>query len=252
MEIRTFVIGSRRWRSSAIFHQLTTAHVREVVDNVYRSDSRRVLSTLVKLIGDVNLAEDALHDAFKAALEKWPQHGIPANPRAWLVSAGRFKAIDHLRRQARFSANLRFENEGFDSSWDESGVVDERLRLLLTCCHPAASPEGRAALILREVCGLTTDEIARAFQTSRATVAQRIVRAKAKIRAAHRPQTKVSRTSLLDFTDRLDTVLPVIHLIFKAGRETIASKSSSHPDLAVLAVRLRSWLFESLPEPGMA
>src|SRR5437879_12458154 len=161
-----------------------------MVDAVYRSDSRRVLATLIRLLGDFDLAEEALHDAFTAAIERWPRDGVPANPRAWLVSAGRFKAIDALRRRARFDASQekiaeQLEPESNDAAArDDEGVEDDRLRLIFTCCHPALPPEARVALTLREVCGLTTEEIARAFLTTTPTLAQRIVRAKAKIRDA--------------------------------------------------------------------
>src|SRR5574342_1350116 len=167
--------------------------VREMVDAVYRSESRRVLATLIRLLGDFDVAEEALHDAFRAALEQWPKDGVPANPRAWLVSAGRFKAIDAMRRRARFDALQAelAEHLGAGTSdpleWDDEGVADDQLRLIFTCCHPALSPEARMALTLREVCGLTTEEIARAFLTTPSTLAQRIVRAKVKIRDAHIP-----------------------------------------------------------------
>src|SRR5690606_13446752 len=160
---------------------------RAAVDAVYRSESRRVFATLVRMLGDFDAAEEALHDAFRAALEQWPKDGVPANPRAWLVSAGRFKAIDTLRRRARFDASLAALAEQLDHSAqdaaevDEEGVEDDRLRLIFTCCHPALSPEARVALTLREICGLTTEEIARAFLVPPSTLAQRIVRAKAKI-----------------------------------------------------------------------
>src|SRR6187402_135180 len=167
--------------------------VRESLDSIYRAESGRILATLIRLLGDFDLAEDAVHDAFAAALERWPQDGVPENPRAWMVSTGRFKAIDALRRRARFDASQeriaeQLENASGDGSagTDES-VSDDSLRLIFTCCHPALAPEARVALTLREVCGLTTEEIARAFLTSAPTVAQRIVRAKAKIRDARIP-----------------------------------------------------------------
>src|SRR6184192_1438534 len=165
-----------------------------MVDAVYRSDSRRVLATLIRLLGDFDLAEEALHDAFTAAIERWPHDGVPANPRAWLVSAGRFKAVDAMRRRARFDASLSALAERLDANTNGAaeagegeGIQDDRLRLIFTCCHPALPPEGRIALTLREVCGLTTEEIARAFLSAPPTVAQRIVRAKAKIRDAGIP-----------------------------------------------------------------
>jgi RNA polymerase sigma-70 factor (ECF subfamily) len=167
--------------------------VREGVDALYRSESRRILATLIRLLGDFDLAEDALHDAFRAALEQWPKEGVPANPRAWLVSAGRFKAIDSMRRRARFDASQAAlaEQLGTDAreapDWNDETIEDDRLRLIFTCCHPALAPEARTALTLREVCGLTTEEIARAFIAVPSTLAQRIVRAKAKIRDGRIP-----------------------------------------------------------------
>src|SRR5881628_2755817 len=184
-------------------------HARHTVDAVYRSDSRRVLATLIRLLGDFDVAEEALHDAFRAALEQWPRDGVPSNPRAWLVSAGRFKAIDGVRRRARFDA-LDDVGEKADvavadtAAWaDEEGVEDDQLRLIFTCCHPALAPDAQIALTLREVCGLTTEEIALAFLTPAPTLAQRIVRAKAKIRDARIPYEIPSRG---DLPARLDSV----------------------------------------------
>src|SRR5437762_590078 len=192
-----------------------------MVDAVYRSDSRRVLATLIRLLGDFDLAEEALHDAFTAAVERWPRDGVPANPRAWLVSAGRFKAIDAMRRRARFDASLgelaeRFGTVTSDAAAgiDDEGIEDDRLRLIFTCCHPALPSEARLALTLREVCGLTTEEIARAFLTAAPTVAQRIVRAKAKIKSTGIPYEMPSRSEL---PERLETVLQVIYLVFNEG-----------------------------------
>ena len=172
----------------------TNAQLRSQVESIYRSESRRVFATLVRVLGDFDVAEEALHDAFASAIEQWPRDGIPDNPRAWLVSAGRFKAIDAMRRSARFDASLATLAERLDAktrdateTLDGEGIQDDRLRLIFTCCHPALPPEGRIALTLREVCGLTTEEIARAFLTAPATLAQRIVRAKAKIKDAHIP-----------------------------------------------------------------
>jgi RNA polymerase sigma-70 factor (ECF subfamily) len=226
--------------------------VREMVDTVYRSESRRVLATLIRLLGDFDLAEDALHDAFRAALEQWPKDGMPANPRAWLVSAGRFKAIDSMRRRARFDA-LQTEltewlaTEANDEvELDDESVADDQLRLIFTCCHPALSPEARMALTLREVCSLTTEEIARAFLTTPSTLAQRIVRAKAKIRDAHIPYQIPSRA---DLPDRLDTALHVIYLVFNEGYSASSGDSLTRPDLSREAIRLGRLLVELLPVP---
>jgi RNA polymerase sigma-70 factor (ECF subfamily) len=216
--------------------------VRETVDAIYRSESRRILATLIRLLADFDLAEDALHDAFRAALEQWPTEGVPANPRAWLVSTGRFKAIDALRRRARRD-DLEIEPSDAGVSDDES-VEDDRLRLIFTCCHPALPPEARIALTLREVCGLTTEEIARAFLTTPATLAQRIVRAKAKIRDARIPYQVPSPE---DLAARLETVLQVVYLVFNEGYSTLA-----RPDLAGEAIRLGRLLLELLPEPEVA
>ncbi len=226
--------------------------VRERVDAVYRSDSRRVLATLIRLLGDFDLAEEALHDAFTAAVEQWPRDGAPASPRAWLVSTGRFKAIDSMRRRARFDASLtefaeRLEADTLDPpGWDDEGVEDDRLRLIFTCCHPALPPDAQVALTLREVCGLTTEEIARAFLTAPPTVAQRIVRAKRKIRDARIPYQVPSGT---DLPDRLDTVLRVVYLVFNEGYSASVGGSLTRPDLSGEAIRLGRLLIELLPEP---
>ncbi|HEY1337218.1 MAG TPA: RNA polymerase sigma factor, partial [Bryobacteraceae bacterium] len=226
--------------------------VRERVDDVYRSASRHVLATLIRLLGDFDRAEEALHDAFTSALEQWPRDGVPANPRAWLVSAGRFKAIDALRRRARFDASLAVLAERLDADsrsaaeQDDEGVEDDRLRLIFTCCHPALPPDARVALTLREVCGLTTEEIARAFLASVPTVAQRIVRAKAKIKGAGIPYQVPSRA---DLPDRLDTVLQVIYLVFNEGYSASSGAALTRPDLSGEAIRLGRLLLELLPEP---
>jgi RNA polymerase sigma-70 factor (ECF subfamily) len=237
---------------SGLMDENTSEQVREMVDAVYRSESRRVLATLIRLLGDFDLAEDALHDAFRAALEQWSRDGVPANPRAWLVSAGRFKAIDAIRRRARFDALQAELAEQLDaetrdaSGWDDESVVDDQLRLIFTCCHPALPPEARMALTLREVCGLTTEEIARAFLTTPSTLAQRIVRAKAKIRDARIPYQVPSRAEL---PDRLDTVLHVIYLVFNEGYSASSGESLTRPDISGEAIRLGRLLVELLPEP---
>jgi RNA polymerase sigma-70 factor, ECF subfamily len=228
-----------------------TDPVRETVNAVYLSDSRRVLATLIRLLGDFDLAEEALHDAFRAALEQWPRDGVPANPRAWLVSAGRFKAIDSLRRRARFSA-LEDIGDQADiavvdrAAWaDQESVEDDQLRLIFTCCHPALAPDAQVALTLREVCGLTTEEIARAFLTPAPTLAQRIVRAKGKIRDARIPYEVPTRAEL---PERLDAVLRVIYLVFNEGYAATSGALVTRHDLSAEAIRLGRLIVELLPE----
>jgi len=228
---------------------------RQTVDAVYRSESRRVLATLIRLLGDFDLAEEALHDAFTAAVEQWPRDGVPANPRAWLVSTGRFKGVDALRRRARFDASLAKLAEQLDAGTrdvtgsDTEDLEDDRLRLIFTCCHPALPPEAQVALTLREVCGLTTEEIARAFLTGAPTVAQRIVRAKRKIRDARIPYRIPSRD---DLPGRLDSVLRVVYLVFTEGYAASSGPSLTRPDLSGEAIRLGQLLMELLPEPEVA
>lgn len=229
----------------------TAEQLHEMVDAVYRSESRRVFATLIRLLGDFDLAEDALHDAFAAALQQWAHEGLPANPRTWLVSVGRFKAIDTLRRRARFDASLgaiaeQLDANTNDSGWDAQHVADDQLRLIFTCCHPALPLEARIALTLREVCGLTTEAIARAFLIAPSTLAQRIVRAKAKIRDAGIPYQVPSRAEL---PDRLDAVLYVMYLVFNEGYSASSGASLTRPDLSGEAIRLVRLLVELLPEP---
>lgn len=230
----------------------TSERLRRRVSEIYRSDSRRVFATLIRLLGDFDLAEDALHNAFAAALEQWPKSGVPANPRAWLVSAGRFKAIDTLRRRARFDAALgdligRLDSESGDpATRDGEDVGDDRLRLVFICCHPTLSPEAQTALTLREVCGLTTEDVARAFLVPPPTLAQRIVRAKAKIRDERIPYQVPSRD---DLPDRLESVLRVIYLVFNEGYSATTGDSLTRPDLSGEAIRLGRLLVALLPEP---
>ncbi len=229
-----------------------TEPFRTILDSIYQSESRRILATLIRLLGDFDLAEDALHEAFRVALEQWPRDGVPANPRAWLVSTGRFKAIDALRRRARFDTPLDDLVERLDRDTtnivgqNDEEIQDDRLRLIFTCCHPALPPEARVALTLREVCGLTTEAIAHAFLTNPPTLAQRIVRAKNKIRDAHLPYEVPSRTEL---PDRLEAVLQVIYLVFNEGYFASTGASLTRPDLSGEALRLGHLLVELLPEP---
>jgi RNA polymerase sigma-70 factor (ECF subfamily) len=228
------------------------------VDAIYREESRRVLATLIRLLGDFDAAEEALHEAFRAALEQWPRDGLPANPRAWLVSTGRFKAIDALRRKARFEtggldaegfageepASSAYSSDGTET--EEESLEDDRLRLIFTCCHPALAPEAQVALTLREVCGLTTEEIARSFLAGAPTMAQRIVRAKAKIREARIPYRVPSPEEL---PERLDAVLHVVYLVFNEGYSASSGASVTRHDLSAEAIRLGRLLADLLPEP---
>ena len=226
--------------------------VREAVNAIYLSESRRVLATLIRLLGDFDVAEEALHDAFRAALEQWPREGVPSNPRAWLVSAGRFKAIDGLRRQKRFTpldetgAAAEMAADDPVAFADPESVEDDRLRLIFTCCHPALMPDARVALTLREVCGLTTEEIARAFLTPAPTLAQRIVRAKNRIRDAHVPYEVPAPAEL---PERLDAVLRVIYLVFNEGYAASSGATLTRRDVSAEAIRLGRLLVELLPEP---
>ena len=221
------------------------------IDVIYRTESRRVFATLVRLLGDFDLAEEALHDAFRAALEQWPNEGIPENPRAWLVSTGRFKAIDNIRRQSRFDAlDDHAENVAALAAPEPQREVDEieddRLRLIFTCCHPALAPDAQVALTLREVCDLKTEEIAHAYLTPAPTLAQRIVRAKAKIRDAKIPYEVPSASEL---PERLDAVLRVVYLVFNEGYSASSGEAITRADLSAEAIRLGRLLVELLPQP---
>jgi len=219
------------------------------IDDIFRGDGRSVFATLIRLLGDFDIAEDALHEAFAAALHKWPEEGLPENPRAWLTSTGRFKGIDSIRKRARANASLDEATAASDiTDFDQSeeAIKDDQLRLIFTCCHPALAPEARTALTLREVCGLTTEEIAHAYLTSAPTIAQRIVRAKSKIRDAKIPY-QVPDAS--DLPDRLETVLQVIYLVFNEGYFASFGDSLVRADLSGEAIRLGRLLLDLLPEP---
>jgi RNA polymerase sigma-70 factor (ECF subfamily) len=223
--------------------------VRESIDAVYRAESRRVFATLVRLLGDFDLAEEALHEAFRAALEQWPRDGVPDNPRAWLVSAGRFKAIDAIRRRARFDPLEEEHAETLaaePASRETDEIEDDRLRLIFTCCHPALSADAQVALTLREVCDLKTEEIGHAFLTPAPTLAQRIVRAKTKIRDARIPYEVPDASEL---AERLDAVLRVVYLVFNEGYSASSGASATRADLSGEALRLARLLVELLPEP---
>ena len=227
-----------------------TASVKERVELVYREESRRILATLIRLLGDFDLAEEALHEAFFVAVERWQQDGVPDNPRTWLVSTGRFKAIDVLRRRARFAASrplLIAQLEDLEQAdWSDEDVEDDRLRLIFTCCHPALAADAQVPLTLREVCDLTTEEIARAFLSAPATIAQRIVRAKAKIRDAKIPYQV---PSLAELPERLESVLRVIYLVFNEGYSASIGAQVTREELTREAIRLGRLLMELLPEP---
>jgi RNA polymerase sigma-70 factor, ECF subfamily len=231
-------------------HENAIHQMQEQVDAVYRCESRRVFATLIRVLGNFDLAEEAMHEAFAAAVVQWSKEGAPANPRAWLVSVGRFKAIDTLRRRTRFDASLAELAQQPDTIdiavKDEEEVEDDRLRLIFTCCHPALSPEAQIALTLREVCGLTTEEIASAFLIASSTLAQRIVRAKAKIRDAGIPYQVPSAS---DLPERLDSVLQVIYLVFNEGYAASSGALLTRADLADEAIRLGRLLMELLPDP---
>ena len=230
----------------------TQEAVREAIDATYRLESRRILATLIRLLGDFDLAEEAMQDAFASALQQWPKEGVPSNPRAWLISTGRFKGIDALRKRSRIDHSLEIADKLSDSTEEYEnvdGVSDDDLRLIFTCCHPALPSDARVALTLREVCGLTTEEIARAFLTSAPTVAQRIVRAKAKIRDAGIPYQVPSSA---DLPERLDTVLQVVYLVFNEGYSASFGDSLTRADLSQEAIRLGRLLYKLLPQPEVA
>jgi RNA polymerase sigma-70 factor (ECF subfamily) len=231
----------------------STSPAREAVEHVYRTESRRVLATLIRLLGDFDLAEEALHDAFAAALQQWPASGVPAHPRAWLVSAGRFKAVDQVRRRAKHDAGRDAIVEGLElrnappPDVDDESLDDDWLRLIFTCCHPALSDDARIALTLREVCDLTTEQVARAFLSTPPTIAQRIVRAKAKIRDAGIPYAIPTRA---DMPERLDAVLHVVYLVFNEGYSATSGDAVVRGDLTREAIRLARLLLDLLPGEG--
>ncbi|RON47534.1 RNA polymerase sigma factor [Pseudomonas frederiksbergensis] len=229
---------------------MSAESVKATVEQVYREDSRRILATLIRLLGDFDLAEEALHEAFFVAVERWQRDGVPDNPRTWLVSTGRFKAIDVLRRRARFKASrpllIAQLEELEQADWSDEDVEDDRLRLIFTCCHPALAADAQVPLTLREVCDLTTEEIARAFLSAPSAIAQRIVRAKAKIRDAKIPYQV---PSLAELPERLDSVLRVIYLVFNEGYSASVGAELTREDLTREAIRLGRLLMELLPEP---
>src|SRR6202453_1190257 len=237
--------------------ELSTEQIRELLDSLYRVDSGRILATLIRLLGDFDLAEEAMHEAFAAALSLWPRSGVPGNPRPWLISTARFKAIDTLRRRARFDASqdelvhyLEAQSSSAERSQEHSNeddhLEDDRLKLIFTCCHPALAPDACAALTLREVCGLATEEIARAFLTSAPTIAQRIVRAKAQIRDDRIPYQVPSGAEL---PERISAVLAVVYLLFNEGYAASSGPSLTRGELSAEAIRLGRALLELLPEP---
>jgi len=225
--------------------------IRESLDSLYRVDSGRILATLIRLLGDFDLAEEAMHEAFAAALDTWPQAGVPDQPRPWLISTARFKAVDAMRRRARFDGAqkdlaLHLEAQMNEAPPNDEEIEDDRLRLIFTCCHPALPPEGRVALTLREVCGLTTEEVARAFLVTPATLAQRIVRAKTKIRETPIPYEVPTPQEL---PERLGAVLHVIYLVFNEGYSAAAGAEVTRAELTGEAIRLGRLLTELPPEP---
>jgi RNA polymerase sigma-70 factor, ECF subfamily len=251
---------SERVMSERVVSERSPDQIRELLDSLYRVDSGRILATLIRLLGDFDLAEEAMHEAFAAALSLWPKSGVPGNPRPWLISTARFKAIDTLRRRARFDASqdelaryleeqwsaAEWSNKNEEDRLEELGLEDDRLRLIFICCHPSLAPEARVALTLREVCGLTTEEIAKAFLTTPRTLAQRIVRAKAKIRETRIPYEVPSPQEL---PERLGAVLQVIYLVFNEGYSAAAGAEVTRSELTGEAIRLGRLLMELRPEP---
>ena len=244
--------------SERVISEPSTEQIRELLDSLYRVDSGRILATLIRLLGDFDLAEEAMHEAFAAALSLWPRSGVPGNPRPWLISTARFKAIDTLRRRARFDASqdelVRYleaqwssaERSNEEGSLEDDRLEDDRLRLIFTCCHPSLAPEAHVALTLREVCGLTTEEIAKAFLITPRTLAQRIVRAKAKIRETPIPYEVPTPQEL---PERLGAVLQVIYLVFNEGYSAAAGAEVTRAELTGEAIRLGRLLTELRPEP---
>ena len=246
-------VASDRVVSDRAMSESSSEQIRELLDCLYRVDSGRILATLIRLLGDFDLAEEAMHEAFAAALSLWPSSGVPGNPRPWLISTARFKAIDTLRRRARFDASqdelaryLEAQSSSAEGSNDVDFLEDDRLRLIFTCCHPSLAPEARIALTLREVCGLTTEEIAKAFLTTPRTLAQRIVRAKAKIREERIPYEVPMPQEL---PERLGAVLQVIYLVFNEGYSAAAGAEVTRAELTGEAIRLGRLLTELQPEP---
>src|SRR6478672_6391973 len=247
------LIQSSRFAKVVVMSERSPEQIRESLDSLYRVDSGRILATLIRLLGDFDLAEEAMHEAFAAALSLWPKSGVPGNPRPWLISTARFKAIDTLRRRARFDASqdelaryLEAQLSSAETSNEEDSVDDDRLRLIFTCCHPSLAPEARVALTLREVCGLTTEEIAKAFLITPRTLAQRIVRAKAKIRETRIPYEVPTPQEL---PERLGAVLHVIYLVFNEGYSAAAGAEVTRAELTGEAIRLGRLLLELQPEP---
>src|ERR1700719_3851236 len=245
-------VMSERVMSERVISQCSSEQIRELLDSLYRVDSGRILATLIRLLGDFDLAEEAMHEAFAAALSLWPRSGVPGNPRPWLISTARFKAIDTLRRRARFDASqdelvryLETQWSSAETSNGDDSLEDDRLRLIFTCCHPSLAPDARVALTLREVCGLTTEEIAKAFLITPSTLAQRIVRAKTKIRETRIPYEVPTPGEL---PERLDAVLQVIYLVFNEGYSAAAGAEVMRAELTGEAIRLGRLLTQLQPE----